>query len=124
MSTEKKTDSYYVQVRTPDELRRRILESSKAVVHTLQEYQNVLEVREKKKKLLEMLKTQMEEIIVLQEKLSAVLPEFELPVEKPKPVPKKKGKHKKKHSAPVQKTELDALNDTLSKIEEKLRKLD
>ena len=123
MNAEKKTDSYYVQVRTPDELRREVLETSKDVVHTLQEYQNVLEVRDKKKKLLEKLKKSMEEIIILQEKLTTVLPEFELPVEKPKHTTKKKGKHKKKHSAPVQKTELDTLNDTLYKIEEELSKL-
>ena len=101
------------------ELRRDILESSKEIIHVLQTYHELQDVRVKKKKLMENLSSDIKEINLLLNKLKAKFPMQKFKIES-----------KRKLSAPVKKektakqTKLDKLESSLEEIDRKLSSLD
>jgi hypothetical protein len=70
--------TYYVKVDSPREFRRDILESSKKVIGCLQANRSVLEIRKKKRFLLESLQNQVKELALLMLKLDDILPDKQL----------------------------------------------
>jgi hypothetical protein len=118
------SDSLFVNIRKPIEIRRNILETSKAVLYTMQFYHKVLKIREEKEKQIALLKTQVGEINLLCSKLSQFLPKYEFKVgEKPEQVDRRKLKGRKQEIQTAKTTELDKLESSLSEIESKLRNL-
>lgn len=136
MNKEKSRSQYFVQIREPVELRRRILEASKSTIHGLQGYHAFLEKRSRKLQMIAQLKREVQEILVLHAKLAAALPSFDLPPERPvkvtAPVSKKSKRAVKSAQKPVkkavekprEKTELEKLDDLLAKVEQKLQRVD
>lgn len=120
-------DGFYVGVRDPVEVRKSILETSKAVIHDLQSYERLLETRGKKREALSRLKKKVDEINALLEQLRKVLPEVRVESEKPAAMPKLRTapvKHRIQIVArPKPKTEIEKLNDELKDIESKLGSL-
>ncbi len=137
--------TYYIKIEKPIEFRRDILESSKKIVASLQDFRNVMFIREKKKKLLEELKIELKEINLLITNLNKLLPEKQLREEalrnlKKKKVAEKVSKTKaskknvsKKKEVVEEKTppkpkpkvasETDKLDSALANIEKKLANL-
>ena len=70
--------AYYVRMTDPRGFRRDLLESSKKVIGCLQANRNVLEIRARKRELLESLQGQVKELSLLVAKLDEVLPDKEL----------------------------------------------
>lgn len=129
-----KEETYFVSVKSPLELRRQLLESSKRTIHCLQNYQKIMLIREKKIKEMEFLKQSLKELAYLNKKLNDKLPEYNyetlLGVEKKDkgPVMPKIQRPEKPAKIEIQKpvkekTELEKLEDSLASIEDKLKNL-
>ena len=121
----KKEESYFVRVSDPIEVRRSILESSKNMIHFLQKYERFKTIRQKKIENINKLNQTIKEIHILVSKLRAELPK--LPKRR-RPVKKEKEEVepvKPTEKKPVKiKSELDRLEEELSKVEEKLTHLE
>lgn len=125
--------TYYVKMNNPREFRRDILESSKKVIGCLQANRNVLEVRQRKRDLLDQLQQQVKELALLVGKLDEILPDKQLREEaiqeareeqQRQPVPLSIPKPVEPEPAPVQvANEEDELKNALSSIEDKLKEL-
>lgn len=127
--------SYHVRINDSTILRRRILESSKDIIHVLKGYHRVLDIRDEKRELAEKLQGVLSQLDADLIKLEKILPEKSLKeVEQylPKQSPKKKttkkavkkGKRPKKEKVeekPV--SELERLEGALSNIENRLSQL-
>lgn len=121
-------EAFYVNLRKPLELRRHILEASKMVIFSLQNYHNLLTLREEKTKKIALLKVQVGEINLLCAKLAEFLPDYHLKVKEEAEAHLKKGKRREKEKgkkAPhlTKVDELDQLENTLQDIESKLKHL-
>jgi hypothetical protein len=130
--------SYHVKINDSTLLRRRILESSKDIIHVLKGYHRVLDIRDEKRELAEKLQGVLTELDAEMAKLEKILPEKSLKeVEQylpKKPTPPKKTTKKskkaakktsKKKAAVVEKpvSELERLEGALSNIEQRLSQL-
>lgn len=133
---------FFVKIADSVGARRRILESSKDVIHMLKGYYHLLEIREEKKAKIEELRTALFDLGRLTEELQRLVPEekkAELEQFLPKspsvksvskkrnPTSKansvKKTSKKKKKEAVRKKSEVEILEESLSKIEERLKTL-
>lgn len=128
--------TYYVKMTNPREFRRDVLESSKKVIGCLQANRNVLDVRQRKRELLEQLQQQVKELALLVNKLDEILPDKQLREEAiqearhqqhhapaPPTIPKPE-KPAVQEPLPYQvATEEDELKNALASIEDKLKEL-
>lgn len=133
--------SYFVRVSDASTVRRRILESSKDVLHVLKGYHRLLDIRDQKKETAEELRRVLAELSRLVERLDKLLPERSLKeIEEflPKQKHAKKGAKKGKAPAPKKEpvslpklsepkkkapSELERLESALASIEERLGRL-
>lgn len=123
-------ENYFVSVKRPLELRRHLLESSKKAVNSLQCNQKLKLLRQEKLVEIDALKDSIQELIFLNKKLTEKLPRYEcllndVKESKPKIVSKEQAKEliNPKTPKPLDKSELDRLEDALSNIELKLKSL-
>jgi hypothetical protein len=131
--TEERTDdeAYFIYLKNPLEYRRQLLESSRKSIHCLKSYQRIILLRQRKIEELQKLKASIKELLYLDRKLSERLPKYDSKfLEGPKDEKAKRPKvqpiHIRKPIASTphnEKSELDRLEDSLSKIENKLREL-
>ncbi len=118
-----KEKELYVGVTHPVESRKALLETSKEVIRALQGFERIRHVRHDKAEQITRLSKLVSEISASLEQLKADLPEFspeDIPkqkVQKPAPSPEEKMARKPRLS------ELQKLENDLSSIEEKLKKL-
>jgi hypothetical protein len=128
-------EKYFVYLRNPLEYRRHLLESSKKILYCLKNYQKILLIRQKKLEEMQKLKASLKELIYLNKKFNERLPKYnvtfleDLPnsgkksVSTPTPIPEPKLKKEPVQEMPRERTEVDKLEDSLAKIEAKLRSL-
>ena len=121
--------SYYVRVQDEQEVRRRLLESSKDVLTALKGYYLVLDIRDQKRELSEELRHIMTELHRHCEKLETFLPEETLqglqeylPKGEFHPTMPKKTARRKLPKEPTP-GEVDRLQRALINIEDRLSKL-
>jgi len=108
-------DAFYVRIKDPVELRRMLLECSKQILQSLQDYETLQRIREEKIKQIIQLRHIVKEIYNLNAQLNKVLPKAQLRASKKekKVVP----------SVKTRKEELDSFQKDLDAIEEKLKGL-
>lgn len=114
---------FFKVIQQPNEMRKKLLESSKDIIDSLKSYQKILEIRERKYGKIKQLRLQIKEIYIFLDKLVENFPgELVDKFTKEKSKGKKavKSKAQKKSVAP---TELSRLENQLSNIEEKLKRL-
>lgn len=131
-----KAADYYVSIANPPELRRNLLAASKETVYLLKNYQKILAIRARKLEAIELLKRDLKELTLLTDKLAEIMPNREFsdemllpPVSAPPPAPaphspaapKRAPRHGAERASPSASAELARLEDTLSRIESKLR---
>ena len=124
---------FFRRIENPNEIRKKILESSKETIHTLKSYQKILDIRERKTTTIKQLKIELKEINMLVDKLRDYFPaelvaEFKETYEKKQKSNKKVSKGKKKSKEKkvkkvVQVSEVTKLESKLSEIENKLKSL-
>jgi hypothetical protein len=139
----KEEKSYFVSLRNPLELRRHLLESARKSVYSLQSYQKILLLRERKSKELVLLRQSLKELLYLDKKLNEKLPEHDtellrnprkvkddsVPINKSiskKPIKKVESEKKVEQPKPQpikEKTDLEKLEESLSSIEQKLQNI-
>ena len=110
-------DIFYVGIKEPIEVRRLLLECSKQILQSLQDYENLSEIREEKIKKMIQLRNIIKEIYSLNSELNRALPKAQLRAsQEEKPELEK---------TPIvdRKKELDSFEEELKKIEEKLNSL-
>ena len=108
-------DPYFVQIRDPVDIRRSILGSSKQIIHILQRYERIKELRVKKLEKITKLKALNKEINLIFAKLKKEFPKAEFRV--------KLGKEETKvktGGAKIAGDELLKLESELKMIEQKL----
>ena len=108
-------NDFYVQIKDPTELRRLLLECSKQILQSLQDYETLLSIREEKIKQIIELRRTIKEIYSLNTELNRVFPKAQLRASK-----------KEKKIAPShakRKEELSSFQSELDAIEEKLKGL-
>ncbi len=122
------TSDVYIHIQNPSEIRRNVLESTKFLIQVLKKYEQLSETRTKKTEEIDKLKVILGDINTLFSQIKEDLPKVDpslLPKKKKvvpvPPAPKKEVVVPK--AAPVKKSQLDHLDDELSTIEEKLRRL-
>ena len=107
-------NAFYVGVSDPVQLRRLLLECSKQILQSLQDYETLQSIREEKIRLIIDLRHTVKEIYTLNSKLNSVVPKTQLRdsrEERPElEIPSSGKRHK----------ELESFEDELGKIEEKL----
>jgi len=109
---------FYVGVKEPISLRRNLLESSKAIVQSLKDYEKLKLIRgERHAKILEF-KEKIDEMLVLLSNLKEHLPKHEL--KKEFYVKRKTGKTKK---VEIKTDEIENLEKDLAEIESRLRSI-
>jgi hypothetical protein len=125
------TGSYYVSVRNPVDTRRHLLESTKKVLMSLQNYQRLLLIRKEKQLRLEALKQSIKELGYLGGRLNSKLPQYDVQVlgalkkTRHEDVRTEQIRESKPPAVPKHEmTELDRLEASLRSIEEKLNSLD
>lgn len=126
-------ENFFRKIENPNEVRRKVLESSKETIHTLKGYQKIVDIREKRRNQVRKLNIQLKEINMFVDKLKDAFPsellaklEKENKQEKSKTKKgKKKGKAaaKKKTKNLPEPSEVTKLENTLSDIEDKLKRL-
>jgi hypothetical protein len=133
-------ENYFIKIEDGPDTRRKLLESSKASLHVLKTYQQLLQIRGEKLHLINSLRKELKEITVLlnqAEQLMPVVSEKELAQMLPKKVPEQekvivqkqkmpkiKGKEDVFIAIPKNKpVELQRLEDQLADIESKLGNL-
>ena len=123
-------DIFYVEIRSPNEVKRDILESLKDIVESLQRFEKFKELRKEKNNKIDELKSNIKEINKLISNLKEAIPDYNLRDVKFKPIAKKTKKVEKKipqkevvKKAKRPATELEKLESELGSIEEKLKGL-
>jgi hypothetical protein len=127
----KKEDmSFFVEVKEPYELKKRLLESSKDIVEALHRYEKFKTIREEKIENVTKLRAIMRDLTRLSSKLKAALPQTKATLiryKKVLPVKKKKGKKRAEKTVKIEpkkeRTELENLEIELKSIENKLKNL-
>lgn len=126
-------DKYFVYLNNPLEYRRHLLESSRKILFCLRNYQRIALIRQKKLDEMKRLKASLKELTYLGKKFTEMLPQYNVDFLEDMPVADKKAakravepkapKQEKIVEPPREKTELDKLEDSLAKIEAKLKGL-
>ncbi|NQU98125.1 hypothetical protein HQ533_01545 [Candidatus Woesearchaeota archaeon] len=129
-------EDFFRRIENPNDIRRRVLESSKEIIQNLKSYQKILKIREQKSEKIKELKLRLKEINIFLDKLKDEFPtelisKFEEEKKKKeKPSRKKKGQKGKKTSKKqavkkkiIEPSELTKLESALSSIESKLKTL-
>ncbi len=111
------TKGFYVGVKEPVSLRRNLLESSKAIVQGLKDYEKLKLIREEKHKKILEFKDKINEILVLLSGLKEHFPKHELKKDVYVKRKTKKGKTKK---VEIKKDEIEKLEKDLAEIESRL----
>ncbi len=128
MAKENKED-FFVGIESTKDLRRNILESSREMVHILQSYEKVKEIREEKLRRIKQLKTVLEELKLLGSKLSRALPSVQTRIIEAEKEAKKSLKKEprqskvKKEKKEEAKKDLEKLETDLASIEARLSEL-
>jgi hypothetical protein len=128
--------SYFIKIDQSPEVRRKLLEASKATIHILKSYQDIIVTRSQKMSEMQTLRRDLKELTMLMNKAEALLPilsDKELQEMAPKELPKLEavkivGKAKASaKSAPTPKLspktkvdDRDRLENALRRIEEQL----
>ena len=118
-------NEFFVSISEPVSLRRTILESSRSIIHVLQEFEVLRNIRKEKIDLIHKLDSVMKELFSLSSKLKSELPK--MPKKKAsKPV--KKESVKRKHSrskkiVPKTRSALEQLQSELDDVEKQLSQL-
>ncbi len=135
---EEEKQLFFVELRNPVQVRRNLLEAQKEIVESLQRYENIKFIRNKKIESIEKLRKDIKELIKLISNFKTVLPSAKIKeaqmivkeVMRPKKRKKKSAKKKKavKHKVQSQEeikpmSELEKLEAELSAIESKLGSL-
>ncbi len=124
-------ENFYIGLKNPNSIRRRILESSKQVIEGFKSSYLISEIRERNINALKKLRQDISELIILINKLNSHLPEHSIrisdyvgpsnstaKVSKPGNLETRKMPEKNLHASRLQQ-----LEEALSSIESKLRKL-
>jgi len=117
------TKGFYVGVKEPVSLRRNLLESSKAIVQSLKDYEKLKSIREERHKKILEFKEKIDEILVLLSGLKEHLPRHKLKEDvyaKSKAEKTKKGTKKK---AEIKIDEIERLEKDLAEIESRLKSI-
>ncbi len=121
----KKNHEFFVSISEPISLRRTLLESSRSIIHILQEFERLKNIRKEKMGLIHNLDSVMKEIFSLTSKLKSELPK--IPKKKvSKPVKKesvKKIHSKSKKLVPKTRSALEQLQTELDDVEKELSQL-
>jgi hypothetical protein len=137
ISKQEEDHSYFVSVKSPLEFRRQVLEASKKTIYCLQNYQQILLIREKKIKEMSALKHSIKELMFLNRKFNDKLPKYDKELlHDVKKISKetesafkeyraieRKAPKVEKPKLNKEKTDLERLEDALASIEGKLRTL-
>jgi len=124
---EQKQEEFFVGLHNSIDVRRNILESSRDMIHTLQSYQKISEIRAEKFKRIEQFKTVMEELKLLTNKLNKALPKVqvkEVEIRAKETFDKKPRLSKADVLSKSSISDLEKLEEELSKIEGRLSRLD
>ena len=106
---------FYVGIKEPIQLRRLLLECSKEILQSLQDYEKIQAIREEKIQNIMQLKTLIKEIYNLNSQLGRILPKAQLRAsEEPKQIIP--SEHRRRQ-------ELDTFQNQLDAIEQKLDSL-
>lgn len=117
------TKGFYVGVKEPISLRRNLLESSKAIVQSLRDYEKLKLIREERHKKILEFKDKINEVLILIAGLKEDLPRHRLKEHvyvKSKAEKTKKGKTKK---VEIKRDEIERLEQDLAEIESRLRSM-
>ena len=116
---------FYVGIKNSTSLRRNLLESSKSVIMSLENFERIKQIESEKTELKEKLKNDVKELKMLFSKLEKSMPEEisqSLPKKEIKPV-QKQTLRKQNPRTEFEDKEIEKLNKHLSMIEERLAKL-
>ena len=123
----KDKEQFFVGIHETRDLRRNILESSREMVHTLQSYEKVQEIREEKLRRIKQFKTVIEELKLLISKLNEAMPKVQVRQPEPTRISSSKKRYREKRVTPKrkEKEELDLkrLEEELSSIEGRLSQI-
>jgi hypothetical protein len=123
----KDKEQFFVGISGTAELRRNILEGSREMVHTLQSFEKLQDIRKEKLRRIKQFKTVLEELKLLISKLNDATPQIRLkqPVsnKKLKSEMKKSKSKKSKQTKEKDILELKKLEEDLSSIEGRLSQL-
>lgn len=126
-------EKYFVYLKNPLEYRRHLLEGSKHILYCLKHYQKLVLIRQKKLDEMQRLKASLKELTYLNKKFNEMLPKYNVtfledmpnmskaPIEQVKEF--KEPKLKPIVEKPKERTEVDRLEESLARIEAKLRDL-
>lgn len=117
---------YYVGIRSANDLRRNLLESSKAVILSLENFERIKQIETEKTQLKHKLKDDVKELKMLFSKLENLMPEEVIQsIQKKEVVSKQPIKTipKKTPKNDLEEKEIEKLHKNLSMIEERLSKL-
>lgn len=117
---------YYVGIRSANDLRRNLLESSKAVILSLENFERIKQIETEKTQLKNKLKDDVKELKMLFSKLEHLMPEEVIQsIQKKEVVSKQPIKTipKKTPKNDLEEKEIEKLHKNLSMIEERLNKL-
>lgn len=125
---QKKTNDFYVNISDPVSVRRNILESSRSIIHALQDYEQLKSLRSEKLALMQNLDNVLKEISSLMSKIKAEIPNVpQTKVKKTKAKETKKVKKeiavKKEEIVPKKKSALESLEEELNSIENQLSEI-
>jgi len=117
------TNGFYVGVKEPVSLRRSLLESSKAIVQGLKDYEKLKSIREERHKKILEFRDKISEVLILISELNEHLPRHKLKEDvyvKSKAEKTRKGKTKK---AEIKIDEIERLEHDLAEIESRLKSM-
>ena len=114
----KHDEQFFVGIHETRDLRRNVLESSREMVHTLQSYEKIIEIREEKLRRTKQFKTVIEELKLLVSKLSQAMPRVQVRQPEPKKMTRSSRKRRKERRVVPKKKEEEILE--LKKLEEEL----
>lgn len=119
-------EEFFVGLEGAKDIRRNVLESSREMVHIMQSYEKVKEIRAEKLRRIEQLKTVLEELKLLSSKLSRELPSVQTRTIEVKEAKKKKETKRaktKKEKKEEDRKDLEKLETDLASIEARLSEL-
>jgi hypothetical protein len=124
-------EKYFVYLKNPLEYRRHLLESSRKILFCLKSYQKLLLIRQKKLDEMQKLRTSIKELTYMNKKFNEKLPKYNTTFlenmqsedKNQAPVPRVVNPRKPIVEAPREKTEIDKLEESLAKIEAKIKGL-
>jgi len=106
---------FYVGIKEPTEIRKELLTGSKTIIDSLKRYEKYKNIKENKLQYILQLKRVFDELLVLNKKLRTKLPQVPI---------KKTPEITKPTQTKLAKTNIDLLEEELSKIEERLSGLE